>query len=187
METKRIRLRNFRPEDLADFYAYAKIDGLGEAAGWRHLNSLEEAQAELPVLLDNPFAYALEDKSSGKVIGHLTIHDEDENHNSFEKELGFVLHPDFRRQGIMREVVQMMIAELFQHGIEKIFVGCLADNLASENLIKKLGFVFDKPTTYFSSSLNQTLIIYQYVMTKEDYDRGKEAHNGNNTGAITKF
>ena len=34
LETKRLILRPFKEEDLNDFYEYAKVDGVGQMAGW---------------------------------------------------------------------------------------------------------------------------------------------------------
>lgn len=169
METQQVLLGRFKETDLEDFYQYARIPGLGEAAGWRHLENLAEAAEDLPSLINNPFAYALEDKKTGRVIGHLTIHDESAVNDSKEKELGFVLHPDYRRRGIIFEAVTVVLADLFTQGIEKIYAGYFEDNEASEALIKKLGFTFSGTSSYTSPTLQQTFKMFDYVMTREKY------------------
>ena len=34
LHTPRLTLRPWRPDDLDDFYAYAREDGVGQMAGW---------------------------------------------------------------------------------------------------------------------------------------------------------
>ena len=34
LKTERLILRPWRQEDLDDFYEYAKVDGVGQMAGW---------------------------------------------------------------------------------------------------------------------------------------------------------
>jgi len=42
LQTPRLILRGWRESDLADFYAYASVEGVGEAAGWPHHRSISE-------------------------------------------------------------------------------------------------------------------------------------------------
>ena len=35
LKTPRLVLRPWRMSDLADFYAYASVDGVGQMAGWK--------------------------------------------------------------------------------------------------------------------------------------------------------
>ena len=44
IETERLILRAFTEDDLADFYEYASVDGVGEMAGWAHHKSIEESK-----------------------------------------------------------------------------------------------------------------------------------------------
>ena len=44
IETKRLILRPFSASDLADFYEYASVEGVGERAGWKHHESIEESR-----------------------------------------------------------------------------------------------------------------------------------------------
>ena len=41
LETQRLILREFKEEDLTDFYEYASVDGVGEMAGWSHHENIE--------------------------------------------------------------------------------------------------------------------------------------------------
>ena len=44
LDTARATLRPFKESDLADFYEYAKVECVGEAAGWSHHKNIEESK-----------------------------------------------------------------------------------------------------------------------------------------------
>ena len=44
LETERLVLRAFKDSDLNDFYEYASEDGVGEMAGWKHHERMEETK-----------------------------------------------------------------------------------------------------------------------------------------------
>ena len=47
IETDRLILRPWQETDLEDFYAYAKVDGVGQMAGWLPHKDMEEFWASL--------------------------------------------------------------------------------------------------------------------------------------------
>lgn len=51
LHTPRLTLRPWRPEDLEDFYAYARVDGVGQMAGWLPHQSREETQKILDLFI----------------------------------------------------------------------------------------------------------------------------------------
>ena len=56
--TERLVLRPFTQSDLADFFEYAKVEGVGEMAGWQHHASIEKTQEVLDgfIAKDKTFA-----------------------------------------------------------------------------------------------------------------------------------
>ena len=44
IETERLILRAFQQTDLQDFYEYAKVDGVGQMAGWLPHKNLDESR-----------------------------------------------------------------------------------------------------------------------------------------------
>jgi hypothetical protein len=53
IETKRLILRAFAENDLEDFYEYASVEGVGERAGWKHHESIEESREILGRFIEN--------------------------------------------------------------------------------------------------------------------------------------
>ncbi|MGC6768599.1 GNAT family N-acetyltransferase [Enterococcus sp. LJL51] len=168
--TKRTTLRPFDSLDLADLYAYSRISGLGEQAGWKYHESLSEAERMLWRFLKSGFTFAIVLNESTKVIGHITAHEDSVDGRTDTKELGFVLHPGYQGQGIMAEVIENFLPYLFNQGIVKIYACCFQVNRPSKKLIEKCGFQFDQEGEFVSKSLNQTFPSYEYLLTKAEWE-----------------
>ena len=73
LETPRLILRPWRESDLSDFYEYARVDGVGQMAGWLPHGSMEKSRQILQLFIEEKKTFALELKESGKAIGSLGI------------------------------------------------------------------------------------------------------------------
>ena len=116
LETKDLLLRPFAEDDLLDFYAYASIQGVGEAAGWKHHESLEESKKILDFFIKEKKVFAIVDKLTHKVIGSLGIEKYKEEllpELSMLKgrEIGCVLAKDYWGRGLMPSAVARVICE----------------------------------------------------------------------------
>lgn len=59
IETERLILRAFEQTDLKDFYEYASVEGVGEMAGWKHHESIDESQEIMNSFIDNDKVFAI--------------------------------------------------------------------------------------------------------------------------------
>ena len=98
LKTDRLILRPWRQEDLEDFYEYAKVDGVGQMAGWLPHESKKTTQMILDSFISHKKTFALE--LEGKVVGSLGI--EDYNEERFPelmdlkgRSIGYVLSKDY--------------------------------------------------------------------------------------------
>ena len=66
IETKRLILRPFKQQDLEDFYEYAKVEGVGERAGWKHHESIDKSQSILDSFIDEDKTFAIVLKENNK-------------------------------------------------------------------------------------------------------------------------
>ena len=71
IKTDRLLLRPWRESDLADFYAYARVDGVGQMAGWLPHENMEKSREILNHFIEGKKTFALE--YQGKVIGSLGV------------------------------------------------------------------------------------------------------------------
>ena len=71
LKTKRLTLRPFELNDLDDFYEYAKVDGVGQMAGWTPHKNKEESLEILNRFIEGKKTFAI--VYNNKVIGSLGI------------------------------------------------------------------------------------------------------------------
>ena len=163
LETHRTRLRPFQEADLNDLHAYSSQPGVGEMAGWKPHVSLAESKQALCANIQNPNRLAIEWKEENRVIGHIAVHEDSENGREDTRELGFALHPDYHRRGIMTEVVCRVVDSLFSDGIRHVYACCFQNNTASRRLIESCGFAFEREGVFYSPSLQKEFASFEYV------------------------
>lgn len=152
LRTERLTLRPWQEDDLYDFFEYAKVEGVGEMAGWSHHKTLDETRNILELFINGRKTFAIE--LDGKVIGSLGIEKYDEiklpelNDRS-GREIGFVLSKEYWGKGYMTEAVKAVIAYLFDEiGLDFISCGYFTDNARSKRVQEKCGFKFYKSDKY---------------------------------------
>ncbi|MDY5730801.1 MAG: GNAT family N-acetyltransferase [Eubacteriales bacterium] len=137
--TPRCTLRAFRQNDLHDFYSYAKVEGVGEMAGWLHHTSIETTQHVLAMFILHNNEFAIEHQ--GKVIGSLGIYHSDAFAGNGVN-IGFVLAKSHHKQGFMSEVLQCIMHYLFTTlDLDFIDSDYFIHNKASRAIHQKFGFM----------------------------------------------
>lgn len=64
IETDRLILRTWKQSDINNFFEYASIDGVGEMAGWKHHETIEETQSILNTfILEKNIFYCLQNRT----------------------------------------------------------------------------------------------------------------------------
>ena len=173
LETARTVLRPFRPDDLSGLHELCSQPGVGEAAGWRHHETLAESQRKLDGALGDPDMFAIEYREAGRVIGYIQVHADSEEGRADTKELGFVLHRDYQRRGFMTEAVPAVLEHLFSGGIERVYACCFQENEPSRRLIEGCGFTLEREGTYEAKSLGRVFPSYEYVYHRRDWHPGR--------------
>lgn len=147
IETERLILRSFKQADLSDFYEYASVEGVGEMAGWKHHDSIEESQKILNSFINNDKVFAICLKENGKVIGTVGIEKyglEDaltEFKDYYGRELGYVLSKGYWGKGLMPEAVNAVIYYLFNElDYDFLLCGYYNFNERSKRVQSKCGF-----------------------------------------------
>lgn len=172
LQTERLILRPWRKEDLTDLYEYAKVDGVGQMAGWTPHQSMEESAQILARFMDGRHVFALELR--GKVIGSLGIEKYDEAHypelDALQgREIGYVLSRDHWGQGLMPEAVRAVIRWLFaEEGLDFILVGHFLHNAQSRRVIEKCGFRYVK-NGQFETHFGTVEDTREYILRASDW------------------
>lgn len=147
IETERLMLRPFRRSDLYDLNEYASVEGVGERAGWKHHETLEETRSVLDGFISEDKTFAIVLKENGKVIGSLGIEEYGmeealtEFYNYKGREIGYVLSKDHWGNGIMPEAVSAVIDHLFNVlDFDFLTCGYYEFNAQSKRVQEKCGF-----------------------------------------------
>lgn len=147
IETERLILRAFRERDLDDLYEFASVEGVGEMAGWSHLESKEEAEVILDDFIKENTRFAICLKENNKVIGFINVkrYGMEEKLTEFSdyygRELGAALGKPYWGRGLMTEAVRAVSRHLFDEcDLDFLLAGYFEFNLRSKRLQEKCGF-----------------------------------------------
>jgi RimJ/RimL family protein N-acetyltransferase len=136
LETPRLLLRRFQPEDTAAFAAYRSDPAVARYQSWTAPVPAAEAAALVRELADGDpgqpgwFQYAVEVKAAGGLAGDVGVN---LHENRRQAELGFTLAPQWQGQGYASEAARAMLQDLFsRRGLHR--------NLRSARLLERVGF-----------------------------------------------
>ena len=151
LKTGRLTLRPWEEKDVQDMFAYARVDGVGQMAGWTPHADLEESARIVQMFIAGRKTFALE--FEGRVIGSLGIEEYNllyhpELDDKQGREIGYVLSKEYWGRGLMPEAVAAVIGYLFDAvGLDFIIVGHFVWNSQSRRVVEKCGFRFLRAVT----------------------------------------
>jgi len=178
LTTSRLTLRPLALSDAEDFYAYASVPGVGESAGWKHHESMEESQAILQMLVGQKNIFAVVHRADRKMIGTVGLHgawaNEDEAYRQYAmKEIGYVLSKAYWGQGLMTVAVTAVIGYCFDTlKLDALACSHFVDNEASRRVIEKSGFCFVKQSTFVAEALHKTFEDMEYIRFRDPERQG---------------
>ena len=171
LKTERLLLRPWKLTDLNDFNAYASVDGVGQMAGWKPHESLEESRKILEMFIKEKKTFAVE--LQGKAIGSVGIERyHEEMFPAFDgkkcREIGYVLSKAYWGRGFMPEAVREVIRWLFEEvRLDIILSGHFLWNAQSRRVLEKCGFThyaYRQYTTLMNTVEDDDI----RILTKED-------------------
>lgn len=174
--TDRLILREFKEDDLDDFYSYAKNPNIGSNAGWKPHESMEESREILQNFIKGKEVWAIIDKNNNRVIGSIGLHNDEKRNNDKVKMLGYVLDEAYWGKGLMTEAAKRVIKHAFEDlNLDLVSVNHYPFNIGSKKVIQKCGFQYE-------GTLRLARKIYDgriydslcYSLTKEEYFMGKD-------------
>lgn len=174
IQTQRLVLSPLRSSDAVDIYAFAKLPGIGEGAGWHAHHSVREtlrfiAQAKANRTFHEPPPLAVRLKENATVMGMIELHT---FVNGFKAQIGMSLHPDFHNQGLMYEASLALIVYGFETlKLKRISYHCFPDNLPSLRLSEKLPLRYEGLSRHGYRMPNGMLKdTHVSAITSEDYE-----------------
>jgi ribosomal-protein-alanine N-acetyltransferase len=153
IETERLVLRRMTMNDAPDFFSLRS-----NVNAMKHIckplqTSIEEAKEKINQINEmidsnNGIGWGITFKNQTTIIGNLSFHRLIKEH--YRAEIGYILHPDYWKQGIISEAVKAIVDfgfnELKFHSIEAHID---PTNIGSEKVLQKNNF---KKEAYFKEN-----------------------------------
>lgn len=176
LETSRLILRQWREDDSADLYEYAKSELVGPFAGWEPHQSEEESKEIINHFIEQNESYAIVLKSENKVIGSIGMHNKKPNEELAhlnQRLLGYVLNPAYWGQGIIPEAVKCVLEDGFnKQNLDLVWCGHFDFNTNSKRVIEKSGFKYQyQKKMTFELLANKEITTLYYNLYKEDFHK----------------
>lgn len=160
--------------DSKDLYEYAKSELVGPNAGWPPHETEETSKEIIKDFIVSKCVYAIELKENGKVIGGIGLHKRTPDptlENLKQREIGYVLNPEYWGRGITPEAVHRLI----EYGLEElnldiIWCGHYKENMKSKRVNEKCGFKYHMKKNEIIILLdNKEVETWYYKIDKKDY------------------
>lgn len=179
IETDRLLLRPFKPEDFQDFFEYIVDPKLCQMLGLPEIKDEASAMEEFQSL-GRGGDYAMVYKENGKVIGNFSIEPlrpmMKEDRALQDKKgvaLSFAVSAAYQRKGLISEALKRMIAWLFQEqNMDFINCGYFSFNEASQSLQEKFGFAYYG--THIVHRFDQEIETIENMLFREDWMKRME-------------
>jgi len=150
LETDRLVLRRFTPDDVDDLTALdADPEVMRYINGGRPTLREEIASSVLPRFLwyhDTSLAYgfwAVEERATGAFVGWFHLRPDPDGGRADEPELGYRLRRDVWGRGYATEGARALVARAFDElGARRVWAGTMAINTASRRVMEKAGLRF---------------------------------------------
>ncbi len=139
IETERLILRPPALQDADDFFdIFSDATTCRDDGGYDPYPANDDSfQKDFAVIAaDAVNRLFIVEKNSGKMIGVLHLMDAPD-----AREIGYVIHRDFRRRGYASEAVSAVVEILKENGAPKVRCTAYQFNTASQRMLEKLGFV----------------------------------------------
>jgi RimJ/RimL family protein N-acetyltransferase len=143
LETSRLIIRRFREDDIPALTAYRSDPNVYRYLPWDSYDE-NKARALVEELKDKEpgepgrYFFALEDKSTRKLIGDLYLRTEDDKRLA---EIGYVFALSSQGKGLATEAVRALLEYAFGTlQMHRLIARAVADNAASLKLLERFGF-----------------------------------------------
>lgn len=143
IKTKRLILRKFEEDDLADAFEIFKDEEVNKYLPWFKVNDLKETKSFLEKHYFSKykhefgFNYAIALKENNKVIGYININLDDE-----ANDVGYGLNKKYWNNGYIHEALIALIEVAKKNNLKYLTATHDIHNFKSGNVLKKVNFVY---------------------------------------------
>jgi [ribosomal protein S5]-alanine N-acetyltransferase len=140
IQTDRLIVRSFRPDDWSDLFEYLSRPEIYEFEPGEPIDA-EGARAMAVERSNGRAFWAVELRAEGRMIGHLYFQQvEPDELETYE--LGYIFDPGYQRHGYAIEAARALVDSAFaEMGVRRVIAQCNPANTASWRVLEKIGFV----------------------------------------------
>jgi [ribosomal protein S5]-alanine N-acetyltransferase len=180
IQTDRLIVRRFRPGDWSDLFDYLSLPATYAFEPGEPIDAERAATIAVERSRGSAF-HAVELREEGRMIGHLYLH-ATEPAELRTCELGYILHPDYHRQGYATEAARALVDHAFgEMGVHRVFAECHPANTASWHVLERIGFVREahlRQNTFFRREADGRPLWQDTLVYGRLSDRVDEAEGG---------
>lgn len=174
LQTPRLVLRQATVADAKEVFFLRSQKATMEYIPRKPAQSIEDAIAHIEMLEKGNeegtlLNWGITLPSDDKIIGMIGFFRMQPEH--FRSEVGYILHPDYQKQGIMKEALTAVLRYGFEvMGLHSITAVIDTRNVSSYQLVEKLGFRREGQLiedTFWNGEFSST---YLYAILKRDFE-----------------
>jgi ribosomal-protein-alanine N-acetyltransferase len=176
LRSGRLRLRDFRPEDINDVFDYASDPLVTRYAGWEPHRSPFDSMAYIRRCLADdwgPISFAVEHVAEARVIGGVDI-------RVISRlwaigEIGYTFSRRYWGQGFNVEAGQLLLDYGFHElQLRRIQAVCDTDNRRSYRTMEKLGMVRERVMPQVRADNGRTVDRFVYSIMRREWERDRK-------------
>ena len=175
IESERLYLRPIKKSDAEDLYEIFSDSDVMRYYDLLPFKSMDEAKRQADFFMQGlknktMVRWGIELKESKKLVGTCGFF-------SFSKddkkaEMGYELNKNFQGQGIMSEAIRLILDFIFSAtDINRIEAFIEPPNLASQNLVKKIGFVKEADLREYELCRGSLIDISLWALLRADWNK----------------
>lgn len=144
LKSERLILKYWKQSDAKGLYNYAKQPDVGPNAGWKPHENIEESKRIIRQVFLTNTVFKIMRRDTNEIIGSIGLEKDKRRERINSRELGYSLSHDYWGKGIMTEAATLVVNFAFiELGLEVLAIQTAPDNLRSQRVIEKLGFVYE--------------------------------------------
>ena len=144
LETERLKLRLIRTTDAEHIYrTWASDPEVTRYLTWQTHESPEDTRKIVDLWVseyekEGTYRWGIERKSDGVLMGMIDA----VGFRNGVPAIGYCLGRAYWNNGYMTEALKAVISELFTEGYDAVFIEAVVENIGSNRVIEKAGFIF---------------------------------------------
>lgn len=181
LETKRLVIRDHRPEDLASMHRLLSDSAVMYYLPDLKTDSLASSQEKLNDALSETgragrtrYFFCIESSECGRYIGEIGFTVRLDTPQGKTVDLGFFIMPEYWGSGIATEAAGEVIRFAFESlDVVKVEAGCIKDNKASERVMQKTGMIKEadyRKRVWHDNTLRDRV---EYGLLRDEWETGR--------------